>query len=639
MVTVLLATITLTAALLAPFDRLLLKDGRSIEGKVVPSDVEGYTRLRINEVEIPIRNDLIDKTWIEDLEDYVPQNEKEEEYLKKGWVLFEGRWMSKKRRDDELKKRADEDRKYIEAVKKRQDWRNAVTLETRHFRIQSNLDDELLQRYADLLEAYYKAFVDFWGITLSPGDKKGKPRVFLYRHPEDFYKITGVSRGVGGFFSPVDLELHLPHDPEDPARAQAVLFHEGNHLLTHLISPDFRYPIWMNEGMAEYYGTAELTGDGDFVVGRQQDGRIAGMRREKERGQFRRLRDVLLTEQGDFDAYDYAYAWSLVHYLMQSPDYGKTFKGFFGNLPENRDLEITRRNIYGYDREAVGMVELRNVLEAFEKRIGKSIDEIEQEWLVHFEQAYGELGPEAYYRAAQLEMYSPREDGSHIQTAVEFFEKAIQKGIQNSRCYRDFAELLRKGGVLESAGEVYTELPPDQARAWAMIEKAIELDPIDPLNYCEAAGILLMNGPLQDVDRAAAMAETASALAGPRNLVVRSLVDELMSLIEPARERARQRAEREAELAASDRRNWHVAFFFFEGQAPPDNLEDLTTAELRELIRAGKVTGRDYVFQTWMDEDPTTGELVQGDEPWDREWVQLENVPVFAEDLQAASGG
>ena len=60
------------------------------------------TVLRIGKVDIPIRNDLIDKTWVENLEGYVPKNKQEEEYLKKGWVIFEGNWMSKDRRAGEV---------------------------------------------------------------------------------------------------------------------------------------------------------------------------------------------------------------------------------------------------------------------------------------------------------------------------------------------------------------------------------------------------------------------------------------------------------------------------------------------------------------------------------------------------------
>jgi hypothetical protein len=392
----------------------------------------------------------------------------------------------------------------------------------------------------------------------------------------------------------------------------------------------------MNEGMAEYYGTAEIDEQGKFIVGGQQDGRIVLMRKEQKDGKFRRLRDVLTTEQGTFNAYDYAYAWSFVHFLMESEKYGKTFRGFFGNIANNRDVKVEKINAYGYDRAAIAMTDLDNIVEAFEKRMGKSLEELEAEWLEFFAQGYTELRPEAYYDAARIEFYDPKKDGSHVVNAAAFYEKAIELGIQNPRCYRDFAELLRKGGMVEERDEA-TPLEPDQERAWEMIQMAIKLDPVQPYNYTEAAGILIMDGPLQDLDRAAKLAETALALAGSRDVGARGQYEELMALIEPARERARERAELEAAMAESDRRSWHVAFYFVQGETPPDNLEDLSTFELTELIKLGKVTARDFVFQTWQEPDPETGEPVPGTEPWDLEWVALGDVPVFADELAKAT--
>ena len=625
-------------ALAAPlcFDRVLLKDGRAIECTIIESPDPGYVRIKIKSVEIPIRADLVDKSWVENLENYVPKNAQEVEYLKKGFVLFEGGWMSSKRREGELKKRADADKDYIAQQRKRLDWRNAVTVETRHFIVKSNLEDSLLKQYTDNLEAYYKNFMEFWGITIAPGEFKGKPKVFLYRTKPDFHRVTGAPFNYGGYFDPVSIELHLYHNADNPGESFDTVFHEGNHMLTHLLCPTFRYPIWMNEGMAEYYGTANIDEKGRFIVGGQQDGRIVGMRKERTDNKFRRLHDVLVTPQGEFDAFDYGYAWSFTHFLMTSPKYGSAYRGFFANLPENKDLEIKLENIYGYDRAAIGQVELEDVLDALERRLGKSIDELEKEWLVYFDQAYGEMGPEAYYLAAKLALRTERDDAEpDVEAAVAFYQKAVELGSQNAKCYRDYAEILRKGGVREG-NEVTTPIKPDQELAWAVIQKAIELDPIGPYNYCEAAGILIMDGPRQDLDRAADFAETAVTLAGPRNTVVKSLHDELMALIEPAKAKREAAAEAEAQAAANDNRKWHVAFYYLKGQEPPPNLADITTAELRELIRSGKVTDRDNVFQSWQEPDEN-GQPVVGPNPWDKDWVKVRDVPLFAEDLAAAS--
>src|SRR5262249_26086062 len=154
-----------------------------------------------------------------------------------------------------------------------------------------------------------------------------------------------------------------------------------------LMSPNFDYPVWMNEGMAEYYGTARLDDQGHFNVGAQQDGRIVAMRQEKADGKFLKLQKVFTTEHRDFDASDYGYAWSFTPFLMTSPKYGAAYRGFFANLAENKDLHVKLSNAMGYNRAAIGQVELPEVIHALEKRLGKSLDDLEAEWLKYFDTA------------------------------------------------------------------------------------------------------------------------------------------------------------------------------------------------------------------------------------------------------------
>lgn len=625
----------LLAAPAAAFDKLLLKDGRAVEGLIVKGEDPAVTVLRIGKVDIPIRNDLIDKTWVENLEGYVPKNKQEEEYLRKGMVLFEGTWMSRTRRETELKKRAEADKAALAAALKRQDWRNAVTQESAHFTCKSNCTDEIRKEYLERLEAYYKYFTDDWGITLSPGEIKGKMKFMLYRDYADFLRVTGVPYGVGGFFSRADNELQLYHDVEDPDETRDTLFHEGNHLLTYLIDTSFDYPTWLNEGMAEYYGTTEIDEKGKFHVGGLQYARIASLRTDKDNDQFLRLRDdILMIEQDEYGYRQYAYGWSFVHFMMTSPAYAKAFRGFFATLPKNRELETENRaysNILGTIREPT----LDSVVRALEKKVGRSAEELEAEWLDYIDQNYGELTAMAYFKAAQLALRYPEDDGSHVRRAIEYLEKAIAQGIELAACYRAYAEILRKGGVLENADAAVVR-KPDPVKAWEMIQKAIHFDPIAPYNYTEAAGILILDSPIQDLDRAKSMCDAAKALAGRDDYGVKSQVNELLALIEPARERQRERAELAAAEALLDKRIWHVAFYFIEGETPPPNLVDLPTAELRELIREGKVKAEDHVFQTYRVMDNETGELLEGTEPWDKEWIKVKDCPVFAEDLAAA---
>jgi len=610
---------------LTPFDKVLLDDGRMIEGDVVEEDRDGYVVLALPGAEVPISLDLVDQVYVENLEDYVPKNRKEERYLERGWVLFEGSWMSRTRREAILRERKEAEAARLAEIRRRQDWRRRYEIETRHFEIESNCAKEIVDEYAEMLEQYYDQFTDFWNITLSPGDKDGKVKFFLYRNERDFHQITGTGPNVGGFFSPLDMELHLPYDDRDPGWARHVLYHEGNHLLTQMVEPSFLYPIWLNEGMAEYYGTAEVDEDGDFELGEPAYGRIVSLRRDRDRGEFMSLREVLTTEKPSFTGRHYAMAWSFVHFLMESDEYARSFRNFFANLPDNRLLDLETLATRGGRNFRTPTLD--SVLEALEKQLGASVEELEQQWLDRVEQ-YGELDAPAYYLAAKVaiatarETYEEEEYEEAIEDALGYYEKACSLGIEDPDCYRDYSELLR------------TERE-DGVRAWEVVQKAIERDPINPYHYMEAAGVLMMDGPQQDLDHSYAMAETANALAAGDHRL-QALYEELMALLEPARE-ARAEAERlAAEEAARDKRQWMVFPFYFEGLEPePDRIEGLATVQLREMIREGEVGELDWIFQDWGRYDES-GELVKGEGKWNHEWVQLKDIPIFAEDLAAA---
>ncbi|MFT7464259.1 MAG: hypothetical protein ACI9EF_002609 [Pseudohongiellaceae bacterium] len=635
--TIILASLTLLLGFAADalsFDRVLLKDGRVISGKLIESDDENFVILRLPGADIPIDITVIDRTYVEDMEDYVPKNSKEAKYMKQGKVLFEGSWMSRTRREQALQKSKDIDKAAIDKLRQEQKWKNHKHVSTRHFDIYSNCTEEVLDEYVRRIEQFYNVFTDYWNIKLSPSEGKSKMKFFLYRTSEDFHEVTGTRQGVGGYFSFPLRELQLYDDMQNPEETLDTLQHEANHLLTYLINTKFAYPRWMNEGMAEYFGSADVSEDGDIALGALQYMRIASLRSDRANGRVKSMRDVLLATPGEYGFRHYAYGWSFVHFLMESEEYGKSFRSFFKNIHKNNDVEVTNVS-YSNVKGALSEPDLRSVTEVLEKTLGKSIEELEQE-MHHFgEQAYGELNAYGYYRAARMSRREPLDDDEHIVNAMLYFEKAIELGYDNANCFREYAEMLRKGGVDDTN---YTAVirEPDPSAAYAMAKRAIEADPIGPLNYCEAAGALMMSGPDQDLDQALAMTETALALA-PRDWFVQSLTDELLSKIEPAREQASVRAEAKRQLAENDQRQWTVQPFYVSGTDKPDTIDGLSTDELHELIQAGEFTGQDWVFQTWRAPDPETGELFDGIDPWDLAWVALKDVEVFAEDLAAAN--
>jgi len=99
--------------------------------------------------------------------------------------------------------------------------------------------------------------------------------------------------------------------------ASAIIFHEYTHLLIGHAVPGV--PVWLNEGLAEYYSTFHLTDDGRrVVVGRPVEPHVNALR-----GRYIPIADLLAVDQAsalynesDRRSMFYAEAWLLTHYLL-----------------------------------------------------------------------------------------------------------------------------------------------------------------------------------------------------------------------------------------------------------------------------------------------------------------------------------
>ena len=645
----LLAAWAVVPALLPPcFDRLLLKDGRIIEGDLLPSPDPAVTLLSIAGIEVPVRNDLIEKTFAENLANYKPKNAQEEEYLKKGFVLFEGNWMSASRRDQELKKRADADKAAVEDLKKRSNWKNATLTNTPHFEIKSNCEPDVVKDYTERLETFYKAFTRDWSVKPTPGKKGGKLTVDIHRNFGDTFNVSVVGETVMFSFNFDSGAISLTHDPDDMKATLQRLYLLASWQLIYTSYPGFVYPLWIRDGLSEYFASTEADADGDLTFGKPVYGHCLVIMEAQEQDKLPPLIEAVMTEDNEQKYVHTSLRWAFVHFLLESPKYGKAFRGFYSSLPNNPDANIQQQQYGRGSRGSLNYTSDADCLAALEKRLGVKLGQLEQEMLESFKQVAGQLTPEAYYEAAERALYrARREQGEDeeelsddermelVKTAFAHMARADEMGLKDAGFYRRYAELLRKGGIKEG-DRILKPLKPDPAAAFAMIQKAMQIDPLDAYSYTEAAGILIMDGPLQDLDRAANLATAGLKVGGSRAYGVKSLHDELMALIEPARAKREAAAEAAAEAAKADNRKWHVAFYYIQGQEPPANLANISTDELRELIRSGKVTGRDNVFQSFQAPDET-GKPVIGDNPWDKDWVKVRECPLFAEELAAAN--
>ncbi len=166
--------------------------------------------------------------------------------------------------------------------------------------------------------------------ALNPDQSVLSPRaqVIVFAHDATFARYAPLTAGerpapVSGFF------LSHPHGDFVVVSAAAepdvrrVLYHEVLHRFVRHHLPEA--PLWLNEGLAEFYSTLEVE-HGAAWVGRQVVDHVVRL----QRGPRRPLAD-LLAMASDAHAEDdtvqesafYAESWALVHYLLVAEDGGR----------------------------------------------------------------------------------------------------------------------------------------------------------------------------------------------------------------------------------------------------------------------------------------------------------------------------
>src|SRR5438067_7157035 len=173
--------------------------------------------------------------------------------------------------------------------------------------------DELREadlRMGKMAEEYHNRTKDFAGTI------DHKFPFFLYSNMDDYYAAGGI-RGSAGVFDSASETLMAIVDEKTRASIWHIVQHEGFHQFARAVIGG-ELPIWVNEGMAEYFGEAVFTGDG-FVSGVIPQERLERVREEIRGKQFASVKQMMLMKHAewnrDLQAKNYDQAWSMVPFL------------------------------------------------------------------------------------------------------------------------------------------------------------------------------------------------------------------------------------------------------------------------------------------------------------------------------------
>jgi tetratricopeptide (TPR) repeat protein len=464
-------------------DRVITKNGRVLEGKVTDKDEKNYS-IKLESAEIVVPKSLVKEVLIEgDMSHYKPKNDKEKEMLEKGFVLYRNSWIKKEQYQAELDKENAKRRKILEEEAKHLQFADGWKFETRHFKFQGNCPKEVLDDLANLLEEYYDYMNKNIGIKPSAIANK-KMTVNAFRDMEDYLKSSIAPRGTAGYFSSNEESLNFYYKFDDPSMTRQVMLHEGTHLLTYLSNAKFDPPAWINEGMAEYFSSARITGDRGkrkMEPGQILDNRLL-LLQEMEKSRYIPIDKWLLysttyqnVSANKGEPYEhYAYWWGFCHFLCTHKTYSKKFFTYFRDFYNLQGFE-KKTGYGGLDTGGVSFeVEPKHYTEKLLQYLGvkdiKKLDDEFRAWI----KAQEPVGARGYFVVGRDLIMDRKYD-----QGIEKLNLAIEKGYDIAEVYSYRSDAWK--------AKHETQKAIDDLR------KAIERDPLEDAYRNEIANQLWLN--------------------------------------------------------------------------------------------------------------------------------------------------
>jgi tetratricopeptide (TPR) repeat protein len=204
----------------------------------------------------------------------------------------------------------------IAAPQTRDQWRS---VRTNNLFVIGNADPEKLRQVAAWLEFFHSAFARL--VSRNVLDASVPTTVILFRDEASFTPFKPLYQGrpanVAGFFQPGEdvnyIAISLDPGERDPF---STAFHEYVHL--HLRDNVPGAPLWLNEGLAEFYSTMQFSG-GEATLGAPLNHYLR-LLRDQEMLPLSTLFSIGTNSphynEQDKSGVFYGESWALVHYLM-----------------------------------------------------------------------------------------------------------------------------------------------------------------------------------------------------------------------------------------------------------------------------------------------------------------------------------
>ena len=203
-------------------------------------------------------------------------------------------------------------------------WANRHHYESKHYMIESNCSLKHIKRYAKMLDAVYQKYCKTFGKPKSPR----KCQVRIYARQQQM----GRGGGVGGFYGGGRVTCY--HGKfGGTGSTQTVLFHECTHQFHDMVAGIRRAQIWFTEGLAVFFECSEVDENGKIHVGVVNKDRLGTVQAGVKSGKYINLETLLRTPQRSFSGRHYAYAWTVIYFLVYTnPGNRKLFNKYWTEI-------------------------------------------------------------------------------------------------------------------------------------------------------------------------------------------------------------------------------------------------------------------------------------------------------------------
>ncbi|MDQ7778773.1 MAG: DUF1570 domain-containing protein [Planctomycetota bacterium] len=208
--------------------------------------------------------------------------------------------------------------------------------QSKRYNYEYNCQEKDAKIFIGYLENFITKIMDIFKVPEEERTTLDKFTVKLFNSYNDFSAYAS-SDGVGGaaaYFSPMQKHLVTCATYEwggGKKEAYGVLFHEATHQFVHFyFGEETNVPIWVNEGLAEYFNAAGFKDPKNFKFGSPLYERLQDLKAAIRANETVPLKTLFQMSQSQYYAKAqlcYAQGWGIVHYFHQTknPKYKDLF--------------------------------------------------------------------------------------------------------------------------------------------------------------------------------------------------------------------------------------------------------------------------------------------------------------------------